>query len=145
MLNTAVSTYSEGYSYPNRPSKLDPFTGKLTAWFRIEASKSRKQQRRTARQMHADLVSLGYGGFYNRVAAFERAWKEARLREIQASGSGTFVPLVFSLGEAFQFDWSEDWAMLGGERTKLQVAHTKLSHSRAFIVRAYGLGVSPSS
>lgn len=27
--------------------------------------------------------------------------------------------------------------MLGGERTKLQVAHFKLSHSRAFVVRAY--------
>lgn len=43
----------------------------------------------------------------------------------------------FSPGEAFQFDWSEDWAIVAGERTKLQVAHTKLSHSRAFIVRAY--------
>jgi hypothetical protein len=40
-------------------------------------------------------------------------------------------------GEAFQFDWSEDWALVAGERTKLQVAHTKLSHSRVFIVRAY--------
>ena len=44
---------------------------------------------------------------------------------------------MFGPGEDFQFDWSEDWAILGGERTKLQVAHT--SHSRAFIVRAYPL------
>jgi len=58
-------------------------------------------------------------------------------REGMISGRGTFVPLVFAPGEAFQFDWSEDWAVLGGERTKLQVAHTKLSHSRAYIVRAY--------
>jgi transposase len=50
-----------------------------------------------------------------------------------------FVPLVFAPGEAFQFDWSEDWAVLDGERVKLQVAHTKLSHSRAFVVRAYPL------
>ena len=50
---------------------------------------------------------------------------------------GTFVPLVFQPGEAFQFDWSEDWAYVGGERIKLQVAHMKLSHSRAFLVRAY--------
>jgi transposase len=27
--------------------------------------------------------------------------------------------------------------LLGGKQVKLQVAHTKLSHSRAFIVRAY--------
>ena len=75
----------------------------------------------------------------SRVAAFVRAWKAERQREQQTSGRGTFVPLVFAPGEAFQFDWSEDWAMLGGERIKLQVAHTKLSHSRAFIVRAYPL------
>ncbi|AEI96329.1 putative transposase [Roseobacter litoralis Och 149] len=47
--------------------------------------------------------------------------------------------LVFQPGEAFQFDWSEDCATIGGERVKLQVAHTKLSHSRAFIVRVYPL------
>lgn len=52
-------------------------------------------------------------------------------------GRGTYVPLIFQPGEAFQFDWSEDWATIGGERVKLQVAHTKLSHSRAFVVRAY--------
>ena len=45
--------------------------------------------------------------------------------------------MVFQPGEAFQFDWSEDWAILGGVRTKLQVAHFKLSHSRAFTLRAY--------
>ncbi len=45
--------------------------------------------------------------------------------------------LAFEPGEAFQFDWSEDWAIIGNERTKLQIAHTKLSYFRAFIVRAY--------
>ncbi|GAB0114166.1 hypothetical protein AcidC75_16900 [Acidisoma sp. C75] len=29
--------------------------------------------------------------------------------------------------------------MIGGARVKLQVAHTKLSYSRAFIIRAYRL------
>lgn len=47
------------------------------------------------------------------------------------------MPLAFEPGEAFQFDWSEDRAIIGNERTKLQVAHTKLAYSRAFIVRAY--------
>lgn len=87
--------------------------------------------------MYADLVTLGYDGSYNRVAAFAREWKADRQRDAQTSGRGTFVPLVFMPGEAFQFDWSEDWAIIAGERTKLQVAHSKLSHSRAFIVRAY--------
>ena len=80
---------------------------------------------------------LGYEGSYGRVAAFARAWKTERQYEKQTSGRGTFVPLIFQPGEAFQFDWSEDYALLNGRPVKLQVAHTKLSHSRAFITRAY--------
>jgi hypothetical protein len=48
-----------------------------------------------------------------------------------------FVPLAFLPGEAFQLDCSEDWTIIAGERTKLQVAHFKLSYSRAFVLRAY--------
>ena len=131
-------TVEPKFRVPDRPSKLDPFAEKLTGWLRIDATKSRKQKR-SAKQMHADLVSLGFDGGYGRVAAFVRAWKTDRQRDAQASGRGTFVPLVFAPGEAFQFDWSEDWAIIAGKQTKLQVAHTKLSHSRAFTVRAYML------
>jgi transposase len=124
------------FTVPERPSKLDPYAAKLAGWLKTEAGKSRKQ-RRTVKQLHADLVALGFTGSYNRVAAFAREWRADRHRELQTTGRGTFVPLVFAPGEAFQFDWSEDWAILGGERTKLQVAHIKLSHSRAFLLRAY--------
>jgi transposase len=124
------------FKVPERPSKLDAFADRLSAWLKTEANKPRKQKR-TLGQLHADLSGLGYDGSYNRVAAFARDWREARQRELQTSGRGTFVPLAFEPGEAFQFDWSEDWAIIGNERTKLQVAHTKLSYSRAFIVRAY--------
>jgi hypothetical protein len=65
--------------------------------------------------MHANLVTLGYDGSYGRVSAFVRAWKADRQREQGTSGRGTFVPLVFAPGEAFQFDWSEDGALLGGD------------------------------
>jgi hypothetical protein len=73
------------------------------------------------------------------VAAFARRWRADRQHEEQTTGRGTFVPLAFRPGEAFQFDWSEDFAVVGGERVKLQVAHIKLSHSRAFLLRAYPL------
>ena len=124
------------FKTPDRPSKLDAFADKLSAWLRSEASKSRKQKR-TLKQLHADLAALGYEGSYGRVAAFARDWRTERQREQQTSGRRPFAPLAFQPGEAFQFDWSEDWAVLGDERTKLQVAHFKLSHSRAFLVRAY--------
>lgn len=47
------------------------------------------------------------------------------------------MPLQFAPGDAFQFDWSEDYAVINGSNTKLQIAHFKLSHSRAFYLRAY--------
>ena len=121
------------FKVPDRPSKLDRFADKLAHWLKVEAGRSRKHKR-TVKQLHADLVILGYEGSYGRVAAFVREWKADRQRVQQTTGRGVFVPLVFQPGEAFQFDWSEDHAVLGGERTKLQVAHMKLSHSRAFLV-----------
>jgi transposase len=124
------------FKVPNRPSKLDAFADKLSCLLKAEATKPRKQKR-TLKQLHADLLALGYDGSYGRVAAFARAWKVARHQEEKTVGRGVFVPLVFQPGEAFQFDWSEDWALIGGERLKLQVAQVKLSYSRAFIVRAY--------
>ena len=109
------------FSTPDRPSKLDPYAEKLSQMLRQESAKSRKQKR-TIKQLHADLAALGYDGSYNRVAAFARDWKAARQREEKTSGRGVFVPLAFSPGEAFQFDWSEDWAIINGERTKLDVS-----------------------
>ncbi|MFL5289061.1 MAG: IS21 family transposase [Rhodopila sp.] len=126
------------FKVAERSSKLDAFADRLSAWLKLESGRSRKQ-RRTVRQLHADLIALGFEGSYSRVAAFARAWKEHRQRELQTTGRGAFVPLAFSAGEAFQFDWSEDWAVIGGERMKLQAAHFKLCHSRVFIVRAYPL------
>ena len=131
-----AGTIEPKFNVPARSSKLDPYAEKLAAWLKTEAAKSRKQ-RRTLKQLHGDLVALGYTGSYNRVAAFARKWRVERQREQHTTGRGIFVPLSFRPGEAFQFDWSEDYAVLGGERTKLQVAHIKLSHSRAFLVRAY--------
>lgn len=111
----AANTIEPIFATPERPSKLDPFSDKLAGWLKTEAGKSRKQ-RRTLKQMHADRVKLGFTGSYNRVAALARDWRADRQREQQTAGRGTFVPLFFSPGEAFQFDWSDDFASLGGER-----------------------------
>jgi transposase len=58
---------------PDRPSKLDPYVDKLSGWLVASLHKSRKE-RRTAKQMHADPVQLGFDGSYERVAAFVRDW-----------------------------------------------------------------------
>jgi transposase len=124
--------------YPQRtsPSKLDDYAEQLERWLKTESHKGRKQRRRV-KQLYRDLVGLGYTGSYDRVAAFARQWRQAQQTAERTSSRGTFVPLSFAPGEAFQFDWSEDWAVVGGSRIKLQVAHFKLSHSRAFLLRAY--------
>ena len=85
------------FNLPDRASKLDPYADKLSQMLRQEAGKSRKQKR-TIKQLHADLVALGYDGSYNRVAAFAREWKAARHREQQTCGRGAFVPLAFLPG-----------------------------------------------
>lgn len=115
-----AGTIEPQFTTPERQSKLDPFADKLTGWLKTEAGRSCKQ-RRTLKQLHADLMVLGFDGSYGRVAAFAREWRADRQRDQQTTGRGTFVPLSFRPGEAFQFDWSEDFAVLGGERTKLQV------------------------
>jgi hypothetical protein len=55
---------------------------------------------------------------------------------LQGSGRA-FVPLKFQLGEAFQFDWSTEYAFVGGLRRRLDLAHTKLCASRTFWLTAY--------
>ena len=53
------------------------------------------------------------------------------------TGKSAFVPLKFQLGEAFQFDWSEEWLVIGGIHRKILAAHTKLCASRAFLLSGY--------
>ena len=94
-----------------------------------------RKQKRTVKQLHARSgrarVRLAPTAAWPPLPATGR---RSGAREQQTAGRGAFVPLVFQPGEAFQFDWSEDWAIIGGERIKLQVAQFKLSHSRAFLV-----------
>jgi transposase len=45
--------------------------------------------------------------------------------------------LSFELGKAFQFDWSCEYAVIGGLRRRLEVAHIKLAAIRAFLMVAY--------
>ena len=124
--------------YPKRqsPTKLDDYELTLTSWLFRESKRHRKQ-RRTVKQLHFDLVQLGYSGSYDRVAAFARAWRLEQQDAKHGAGTHTFVPLAFAPGEAFQFDWSEDYAVINGSNTKLQIAHFKLCHSRVFCLRAY--------
>ncbi|MCB6180234.1 hypothetical protein LHP98_19195, partial [Rhodobacter sp. Har01] len=133
-MHLASDTVEPMFATPERPSRLDPFAGKLAGGLKTEAGKSR-QERRTLKPFHADLVTLGFTGSHNQVAAFARNWRADRQRDQQTRGRGTFVPLACRPGEAVQFDWSDDHAVPGSERPNLQMAHFKLALSRAFLLR----------
>jgi transposase len=125
-------------AYPARksPSKLDDYEETLTSWLFRESRRHRKQ-RRTARQLYRDLLSWATPAPMTGVAAFARRWREEQQDAKLEAAKRTYVPLQFQPGEAFQFDWSEDWIKINGVSTKLQVAHFKLSYSRAYYMRAY--------
>jgi len=121
--------------YPKRrsASKVDRWAELLSTWLRTDSHRA-KRERRTARSMHEALRALGYDGSYGRISAYVRRWKH---EQSQAPDRSAYVPLSFALGEAFQFDWSCEYAFVGGLRRRLEVAHTKLAASRAFWLSAY--------
>ena len=89
-------------------SKLGAYTAELEQSLKADAVRP-KQGRRTARGLLAQIRLSGYQGGYTRVTDFIRAW-----RADAGKGLKAFVPLKFELGEAFQFDWSEEGLVVGG-------------------------------
>jgi transposase len=116
-----------------QPNKLTAFHEVIVRALKVDAHRPRKQ-RRTARALFAEVKAAGYAGGYSRVTDFIRSW---RLEVGQADAGKAFVPLAFELGEAFQFDWSEEPLVVGGIFYRAQVSHMKLCASRAFWLVAY--------
>jgi transcriptional regulator with XRE-family HTH domain len=69
-------------------SGLDKYSVQLSGWLKAETSKPRKQ-RRSLKQIHADLKELGYEGSYDRVAAFARQWKAGQTEWVNSSSKRT--------------------------------------------------------
>ena len=121
------------YRREARPNKLSAFEATLKQALTADARRP-KHERRTTRALHAEIKAAGYGGGYSAVTDFVRAWRQ---REGQAVNVTAFVPLNFELGEAFQFDWSEEGLVVGGIYYRMQVSHLKLCASGAFWLVAY--------
>ena len=112
---------------PRALAKLVSFADKLEQPLKDDAKRN-KQDRRTGKAL---LILIKASG-YTRVTDFIRAWRASAGKEIRA-----FVPLKFDLGEAFQFDWSEECLVVGGIYHRLQVSHMKLCASRIFWLMVY--------
>jgi transposase len=113
-------------------SKLLPFVAELELSLKADALRAAKRDRRTGRALYAQIKASGYVGSYSPVTDFIRAWRANAGKNVKA-----FVPLKFALGEAFQFDWSEEGMLVGGIYHRMQVSHMKLCASRAFWLVAY--------
>jgi transposase len=121
------------YRRSPQPVKLTAFQDVLKQALKADARRP-KHERRTALALYREIKASGYGGGYSRVTDFIREWRQGEGLSVATTA---FVPLAFELGEAFQFDWSEEGLVVGGIYYRVQVAHMKLCASRAFWLVAY--------
>src|SRR5439155_13273511 len=84
------------------------------------------RERLTLIRLFEELRGLGYEGGYDAVRRYARARRRAR----GAATVEAYVPLSFTPGEAYQFDWSHEIVVLNGVATLVKVAHVRLCHSR---------------
>jgi transposase len=119
------------YIRVNQPMpQLAAYVPRLEELLKKDWKRPRKR-RLTARRLHELLQDEGYGGSYDSVQRFSKKWREKRGKQ----SGGCYVPLSFSPGDAYQFDWSHEWVVLAGIAQKVKVAHFRLSHScQPFVV-----------
>ena len=80
------------------------------------------------------MAAQGYEGGYDAVRRYARAW---RRRRRLLSPSQAYVPLSFDPGEAYQFDWSHEYARLAGATTRVKAAQMRLCYSRMRLVQIF--------
>ena len=123
---------AHGYERKIQPMpELGPWVGELDRRLEDNEKKKRRRDRLSLLQIHEDLSALGYEGGYDAVRRYAKAW---RRRHRLLSPSGAYVPLIFDPGEAYQFDWSHEYAVLSGATTRVKAAHMRLCHSRMYLV-----------
>jgi transposase len=121
------------YERKAAPTKLTAYHEQIVTALKADAKRP-KRERRTAKALFAQIKAAGYAGGYTRLTDFIRQW---RAGEGQKLAARAYVPLSFELGEAYQFDWSDEALVIGGVYRKVQLAHMKLCASRAFWLQAY--------
>ena len=112
--------------------KIGPWRAEIDALLLANEGKPARE-RLTLIRIFEELRALGYGGSYDAVRRYAKAWRVAR----GAATAEAYVPLSFAPGEAYQFDWSHEVVLINGTTVTVKVAHVRLCHSRMLFVRAY--------
>ncbi len=131
-LKAAEGTEPKYRRRPAEDTKIAAFAAQLTKALEADARRP-KRDRRSALKLFHEIQAAGFAGDYSRVTEFVRRWRQDGGQALVRA----YVPLKFELGEAFQFDWSEERLVIGGVWRKILAAHLKLCASRAFVVQAY--------
>ncbi len=131
-----LRTHQTKFTY-QKGQKPQPARGqvrdRIETWLK-EDLREKPKCRRTAQRMHEILkYEHGYTGSYGSVA---RCIRELKPR-IARGTPEVYIPLSYSGGDAFQFDWGEVQAYVGGQLVTLQLAVVTLCHSRRFYPRTY--------
>ena len=113
--------------------KLGPWVEELER--QLEANeRTPRRLRLSLLRIYEDLAAQGYEGGYDAVRRYARAW---RRRRRLLSPSQAYVPLSFDPGEAYQFDWSHEYARLAGATTRVKAAQMRLCYSRMRLVQIF--------
>jgi transposase len=112
--------------------KIGPWRERLESLL-LENEGKPARERLTLTRLFEELRGFGYLGSYAAVRRFAIGWREER----GAAQAQAYVPLSFSPGEAYQFDWSHEIVVLHGATVTVKVAPMRLCHSRMLFVRAY--------
>jgi transposase len=117
-----------------RLRKLDTVSDFIDQILRADLSAPSKQ-RHTARRIFDRLRAevAGFSGSQRSV----RGYVQRRRQQLGLENREVFVPQTYEWGSEAQVDWYEAWAMLSGERVKLQVFEMRSMASGGAYHRAY--------
>lgn len=101
----------------------------------LEDRQAPPKQRHTAHRIWQRLCAESPGFSVSERAV--RAYVRRRRQQLGLIGREVFIPQSYDLGVEAQVDWYEAWAILGGERLKLQVFEMRSMASGGAYHRAY--------
>ncbi len=114
--------------------RLEGFLGLLESELETEEAKPAGRRRKLTRVFEL-LQGQGFEGSYDSVRRYAGSWR--RQRRVATVPAQACTPLIFRLGEAFQFDWFSSYAVLSGVTTPVHGARVTLCKSRMSYCRAY--------
>lgn len=131
VIRSGSTEFSYDRSVQPRP-KIGPWQSDLDDMLGENANRP-KRERLTLVRIYEELRGRGYDGGYDAVRRYAARWSKS-MREASAAA---YVPLSFDPGEAYQFDWSHEVALIDGITTTIKVSHVRLCHSRMPFIQAY--------